>query len=185
MVVVSYFMKRDKKRLPPGPPGWPYIGNALQVDPKAPTVILTEWAKKYGDIYKIKMFGNDIVVLSGYTQIQEALVTKSQAWAGRPSVFRFNVLNDNSRSIAFDDFSPEYVKLKKLVTNALRMYGDGIFRLEGIALDVVEDLVTQVAATSGQQFDLYDPLHEAVSNTIFSIVSIVYTLKLKLYVQNA
>jgi hypothetical protein len=33
---------------PPGPPGWPVIGNLLEISPKFPWLAYTESSKKYG-----------------------------------------------------------------------------------------------------------------------------------------
>lgn len=39
---------RSRAKLPPGPPGIPLIGNALQIPNHTPWVYYTELSKKYG-----------------------------------------------------------------------------------------------------------------------------------------
>ena len=62
--------KRIGYLLPPGPPGWPLIGNALDIDPRNPHHTLTDWAKQYGDVYTLNLVGKRTVVVSSSEGIQ-------------------------------------------------------------------------------------------------------------------
>ena len=53
-LLLRYLLK-PKYKLPPGPKGWPLVGNALQVDITCPHKTLTEWSEKYGDVYAISV----------------------------------------------------------------------------------------------------------------------------------
>ena len=44
----------------PGPPGWPVIGNILDIEAERLHVRLDDWAKIYGDIYKINLLGDEV-----------------------------------------------------------------------------------------------------------------------------
>jgi hypothetical protein len=41
--------KKKNSAYPPGPPGWPLIGNVLDMPHIRPWLIFTEWGKKYGE----------------------------------------------------------------------------------------------------------------------------------------
>ncbi|KAG1861338.1 hypothetical protein F4604DRAFT_1658027 [Suillus subluteus] len=58
------FNKKKPAAYPPGPPGWPLIGNVLDVPHIKPWLTFTEWGKKYGDILHIEVLGQHIVVLN-------------------------------------------------------------------------------------------------------------------------
>ena len=51
----SLLPARDKNgvayKLPPGPRGWPIIGNTFQIPTENPTPVLAELADKYGEMY--------------------------------------------------------------------------------------------------------------------------------------
>ena len=53
--------------MPPGPRGYPLLGNVLQLDLNNPLEKLTKWRKEYGDIFTINLIGQDIVVVSCIT----------------------------------------------------------------------------------------------------------------------
>ncbi|KAG1829895.1 hypothetical protein F4604DRAFT_1034977 [Suillus subluteus] len=47
------FNKLKNPAYPPGPPGWPLIGNVLDMPRIKPWLTFKEWGKKYGDISHI------------------------------------------------------------------------------------------------------------------------------------
>lgn len=44
----SFFAQRKNPPLPPGPKGWPIIGNVLDLPSKFQWFKYTEWTKQYG-----------------------------------------------------------------------------------------------------------------------------------------
>ena len=75
-LLAVYFFRNSKYSFPPGPAGWPFIGNALQITPKKLHVNLVEWADKYGPLYTVQMLGEKIVVLNDRDLIRDALLTR-------------------------------------------------------------------------------------------------------------
>ena len=45
--------KRDRLSLPPGPKGWPLIGNLLDMPQSNFAKVYTNWARKYGACFGI------------------------------------------------------------------------------------------------------------------------------------
>ncbi|KAG2158980.1 cytochrome P450 [Suillus bovinus] len=83
-----YILKRvfGKKNppYPPGPPGWPLIGNVLDMPNIKPWLTFTEWGKKYGDISHIKVLGQHIVVVNSVKIAIDMLDNKSTIYSERP-----------------------------------------------------------------------------------------------------
>ena len=50
--------------MPPGPRGYPVLGNVLQLDLNNPVEKLAKWRKEFGDILTINLIGQDVVVVS-------------------------------------------------------------------------------------------------------------------------
>ena len=71
-----YYLKEQYdytiRRMPPGPPSIPFIGNALSIDCNAPHLSMLELAKKYGDIFSIKLGSQRVVILNSCEVIKEA-----------------------------------------------------------------------------------------------------------------
>ena len=83
--VFVWMSKRRESRTAsiPSQPGLPFVGNAFQLDPTGPHKTLTEWSKKRGAIYKIKLFGKEVIVLNDFDTIYEALVRKGEVFSSR------------------------------------------------------------------------------------------------------
>jgi len=64
----------------PGPPGWPIVGNAFQIDVPRIHRILENWAKKYGSIYKVSLMGQAAVVVSDVEIIEKVLRARPKAF---------------------------------------------------------------------------------------------------------
>lgn len=45
---VHRYQRRKRLPYPPGPPGWPLIGNLLDVPPSFPWLAFTKYSKEYG-----------------------------------------------------------------------------------------------------------------------------------------
>jgi hypothetical protein len=48
----------------PGPPGWPLLGNALQIEPACMHQIAEQWAREYGEVYRFRITSREFVVMS-------------------------------------------------------------------------------------------------------------------------
>ena len=51
------FLTPDPLPTVPGPKGIPMFGNALQISGKKPYLLMADWAKKYGGVYKLNIMG--------------------------------------------------------------------------------------------------------------------------------
>ncbi len=158
-------------RKPPGPRGFPLLGNALQLDPLVPHHTLDMWAKKYGDIFTLDVLGKDIYVLNGAEIIHEALITKSSDFAGRPYLFRVDYLNNFRETYVMNEFSERFVKHKKFAVSCMKMYGEHLQKLEDISLDVIGQFMVNVSNKQGEEFDPSDDVRAIVANIMSSMVS--------------
>ncbi|KAF5319921.1 hypothetical protein D9611_011015 [Ephemerocybe angulata] len=70
--------------LPPGPKGYPIIGNLFDINRLDPWVHYAELSKTYGDIVFLQSMGTKILVLSSYRRVTDLLEGRSAIYSGRP-----------------------------------------------------------------------------------------------------
>lgn len=77
---------RRQKTLPPGPPGWPIVGNLFQVilQKRQFMHVVGDLRKKYGPIFTLQMGQRTLVIVTSSDLIHEALVQKGSNFASRP-----------------------------------------------------------------------------------------------------
>ncbi|KAL2931464.1 Cytochrome P450 77A3 [Bienertia sinuspersici] len=75
------------KNLPPGPPGWPIVGNLFQVilQRRPFMYVVRDLQKAYGPIFTMMMGQKTMVILTGPDLIHEALVQRGSLFASRPA----------------------------------------------------------------------------------------------------
>ncbi|KAI3868352.1 hypothetical protein MKX03_030345, partial [Papaver bracteatum] len=77
--------KTNSRRLPPGPPGWPLIGNLLDVGfhYKAVHKRLVEIQKKYGPIFMLRLGAMNLVVIGSADAATELFKSHDQDFSNR------------------------------------------------------------------------------------------------------
>ncbi|OAY25962.1 cytochrome P450 77A3 [Manihot esculenta] len=72
--------------LPPGPPGWPLVGNLFQVIlQRRPFIfVVRDLRAKYGPIFTMQMGQRTLVIVTSSELIHEALVHRGPTFASRP-----------------------------------------------------------------------------------------------------
>jgi hypothetical protein len=93
---------RKKSLTPPGPPGWPLIGNMFDLPRKESWKIYLGWSKKYSksisflsvpgrsscvttesDIVSMKIAGTQFLILNSAKAIQDLLIKRSNIYSDR------------------------------------------------------------------------------------------------------
>ncbi|OAX39048.1 cytochrome P450 [Rhizopogon vinicolor AM-OR11-026] len=83
-LVKQMFTKKNPAPYPPGPPGWPLIGNILDMPHAKPRLAFAEWGNKYGDISHVEVLGQHIIVLNSVKTAMKMLDKKSSLYSDRP-----------------------------------------------------------------------------------------------------
>lgn len=107
---------------PPGPFAWPIIGNAAQLG-NAPHVYFMRMAKKYGNVFRIKLGCRTVVVLNGVS-IKQALVKQGHVFAGRPDFPSFQFIS-NGDSLAFGTVTEWWKMHRKIAQATVRAVSTG------------------------------------------------------------
>ncbi|KAH1633924.1 hypothetical protein KXX39_008953 [Aspergillus fumigatus] len=83
VLIVGRIGHRDK-RLPPGPPTLPVVGNIHQVARKGLHRQMKKWGDEYGGIFSLKLANATMVVLNDRVAIQELTETRGALYSDRP-----------------------------------------------------------------------------------------------------
>ncbi|KAI0092430.1 cytochrome P450 [Irpex rosettiformis] len=66
-VLSAVLLTRRHKRLrdlPPGPPGWPILGNLFDLPKEYPWIVYSNWSKTYGDIIFLRTVSTPMLIVS-------------------------------------------------------------------------------------------------------------------------
>lgn len=107
---------------PPGPLAWPVIGNAAELG-SSPHLYFTRMARKYGNVFQIKLGSRAVVVLNG-DSIKQALVKQGPEFAGRPDFTSFQYIS-NGDSLAFGTITDWWKMHRKVAQSTVRMFSTG------------------------------------------------------------
>lgn len=114
-VVVALGWLRSEKdvRLPPGPRGWPMVGNLFGMGTH-PHKTLAKMAQKYGPLMYLRLGQKGCIIASSPAMAKEFLKNQDANFAGRPHLVQGDILFYNrqgtnkiiqSMSIALDSMS--------------------------------------------------------------------------------
>ena len=163
LILIIWRWYRDIPERPalPGPPGKPVIGNLKDLDASAPHMKMTEMAEKYGPVYVLRMFSKNVVVVSGYDELREVLLDKGAEFAGRPErTFRFNHFFFNRDDIIYTNPTvPFWSPVRRTMIHNLKMYGEGIERLEGVLTSSTKEAMDKLRERQGEPLDINQDLY--------------------------
>ncbi|XP_022367819.1 cytochrome P450 1A2-like isoform X3 [Enhydra lutris kenyoni] len=121
--VVRAWQPRVPKGLksPPGPWGWPLLGNVLTLG-KTPHLALTRLSQRYGDVLQIHIGSTPVLVLSGLDTIRQALAQQGDDFKGRPDLYSFTLVTDGQSMSFSPDSGPVWAARRRLAQNVLKSF---------------------------------------------------------------
>ncbi|EAU83306.2 cytochrome P450 [Coprinopsis cinerea okayama7 len=93
---------------PPGPRGYPIIGNILDVPLQYPWVVYKEWAAQHGDIVFIKALNQPILILDSLRRIEDLLEKRSLLYSNRPPMPMLRGLMGWDNMFVAMDYGPRW-----------------------------------------------------------------------------
>ncbi|KAJ8699318.1 hypothetical protein PTI98_002444 [Pleurotus ostreatus] len=116
----AYLKRRTTKRppLPPGPPADPFIGHLRIMPSDQQELVFHEWAKTYGDVMHLKVFGHDIIVLDSVQAATELLEKRSALYSDRPNFTVYTTMGWD-HNVAFFPYGRRFRKHRKLLQSYL------------------------------------------------------------------
>ncbi|XP_069775714.1 cytochrome P450 2K6-like isoform X2 [Narcine bancroftii] len=152
---------------PPGPRPLPLIGSLHLLDLKHMDTSMMKLSKKYGNVFSIDLAGLRVVVLTGYSTVQDALVNLADQFSGRPHNPLFDKITFRM-GVIFSD-GKLWQNMRKLVLSTLHGFGMGR-PLQDRITEEVGFLVSQIEDQKGQPFETLPILTPATGSVICSII---------------
>ncbi|AQK92837.1 Trans-cinnamate 4-monooxygenase, partial [Zea mays] len=103
-------------RLPPGPPGAPVVGNWLQVGDDLNHRNLMAMAKRFGDIFLLRMGVRNLVVVSTPELAKEVLHTQGVEFGSRTRNVVFDIFTGKGQDMVFTVYGDHWRKMRRIMT---------------------------------------------------------------------
>lgn len=116
-IAVAVSKLRGKRfKLPPGPIPVPVFGNWLQVGDKLNHHKLTELAKKYGDVFMLRMGQRNLVIVSSPELAKEVLMTQGVEFGSRTRNVVFDIFTGKGQDMIFTVYGDHWRKMRRIMT---------------------------------------------------------------------
>ena len=153
----------SKKLLLPTCPGYPIIGSVTHLDKNRPDKTFIKWGKELGPVYAVKLLHETIVVVSGYDELNEMLITKGSSFAGRQKrSFLADIFAGNKEVLFGDANESHWMPLRKAAHRGIRHYGAGLTRLETLLSTMSREFIEKLSTYEGKPIDMRDDIYNFV-----------------------
>nr|BAM66576.1 ferulate-5-hydroxylase [Chrysanthemum x morifolium] len=161
-----------RKPLPPGPMGWPIIGNMLMMDQLTHRG-LAGLAKKYGGILHLKMGFGHTIAISSPEMAKEVLQVKDNIFANRPATIAIRYLTYDCADMAFTDYGPFWRQMRKLCV--MKLFSRRRAESWDSVRDEVDTMVKATAINTGLPVNLgelvFGLTHDIIYRAAFGSIS--------------
>ncbi|MFS7983563.1 putative cytochrome P450 [Helianthus anomalus] len=161
-----------RKPLPPGPMGWPIIGNMLMMDQLSHHG-LARLAEKYGGILHLKMGFSHAIAVSSPEVAREILQEQDHIFANRSTTIAITYLTYNRVDMAFADYGPFWRQMRKL--SVMKLFSRKRAESWDSVRDEVDAMVKSTAVNSGSPVNLgelvFSLTHDIIYRAAFGTIS--------------
>ncbi|KAF9802749.1 hypothetical protein IEO21_09825 [Rhodonia placenta] len=122
-LVAAYYvwlhLNQPKKALPPGPKPLPVVGNITNLTAQELWLRASEWAKSYGDVVYLHVFGQGLVFLNDYDIAVDLLEKRGAIYSDKPGLIMAGDLCGCENMVAFTRYGDKSRRQRRLMQQAL------------------------------------------------------------------
>ncbi|KAL3675925.1 hypothetical protein R1sor_025873 [Riccia sorocarpa] len=151
IVILVIEFSKPRLKLPPGPRAVPIFGNWLQVGNDLNHGNLSEMAKKWGDIFLLKMGVRNYVVISSPDLAKEVLHTQGVEFGSRTRNVVFDIFTGNGQDMVFTVYGDHWRRMRRIMTVPFftnKVVQTSRFAWEDEINHVIKDLKADPAAST-------------------------------------
>ncbi|KAK5687688.1 hypothetical protein LTS10_001828 [Elasticomyces elasticus] len=154
---------RDK-RLPPGPPTLPILGNLHQVPISGLAKKFQTWGEQYGGVFSLKFGSSTVIVLFDRKAVHDLLDKKGNIYSERPHSYVASLVTDND-SFAFMDQTALWRSQRKVASHNLspRVLDDKVGYIQDAEVNV---LLADLIRDPGDYYKLIQRTTASVANAV-------------------
>ena len=170
LITYMFLSYRRDKRVPPGPPLLPIVGNLFSLASTDPLANFARLREKYGDIYSIYVGKELNIVFNGYDVINDALMKQGTLFSRRPENAYAKAVADYVGIVGTNDKlwrEQRGLALKALQSLCLK---NGSRHIDNLILTGVNKLIDRLDKLDGKPVNLKSFLQVSVAGIITSIV---------------
>ncbi|XP_072050362.1 cytochrome P450 2J1-like [Amphiura filiformis] len=170
-LIVSWWLRRPK-HLPPGPWGWPLVGNL-------PNLVISIWrtglsnhellaklSRKYGSVFSMYLVGKLVVVLDKHDAVKEAFNKPDLSDRPKVALYKEVGLGDGLIQASGEPWKHQ----RRFTLTTLRSFGVGKRNFEENIAEEAKHLSHEVTLLEGTSFDPQCYLSNATANVICCVV---------------
>ncbi|KAI0684340.1 cytochrome P450 [Earliella scabrosa] len=102
-----------RRKMPPGPPGVPLLGNVFDVPSSMPWFKFTEWKQQYGPIYSLNMAGQPVVVVNSHKATADLFDRRSNIYSDRPRLVMASEILTGGIFMVFSGYTEVWRKMRR------------------------------------------------------------------------
>ncbi|XP_053390092.1 vitamin D(3) 25-hydroxylase-like, partial [Mercenaria mercenaria] len=170
IVILHFFLEKRKLRGDAinGPKGLPIVGNILEINDKTIHFKFTDYAQKFGEIFRLKMLMDNVIVLNSENIIRKAFGGEKykRYFGDRGEMFYGEHFRCHSQSLGFAPSGSGvfYRTARKNYVRALHMRGTQNSK-DNIMVEMAK-LVKRLEDKSGREFEFVSLLQRSLSNVM-------------------
>ena len=159
-------------RSPPGPMPLPLVGNIFSVNFSRMHLTFDKLAGSYGKIFKVTIFGQEIVVINDMKLVRKALQGEEfvDVFSDRPDTFGAKYIGFDSDIIVGKVDHGVYT-LRKMLHKGFKVFGEGVARFEYQVNDELDRLVAELNTHTKKDVNICPFLKKSFSNWMSSLIT--------------
>ncbi|KAL8240372.1 hypothetical protein R6Q59_013727 [Mikania micrantha] len=173
LLITAFLLSGSRRKpLPPGPRGWPIIGNMLMMDQLTHRG-LANLAETYGGLLHLKMGFSHTVAVSSPEIARQVLQVQDSIFSNRPATMAIAYLTYDRQDMAFANYGPFWRQMRKLCV--MKLFSRKRAESWDSVRDEVDSMIKTTAASSGCPVNIgelvFGLTHDIIHRAAFGSIS--------------